>query len=105
MTTEGATNPMRATPNGTRVSRSTNSRTGLPSAFVQRANDGPGAGASALVPTNGTQDVDTAPGGSTAEPSRGPQLSEQLDMLAELFASRRQADLERRGLFLHPEVF
>jgi hypothetical protein len=32
-------------------------------------------------------------------------LSEQLDMLSDVLAARRVADLERRGLFLHPEVF
>ncbi len=45
------------------------------------------------------------PGQALVEQPRGPQLSEQLDMLSDVLADRRVADLERRGLFLHPEVF
>jgi hypothetical protein len=39
------------------------------------------------------------------EQPRGPQLSEQLDLLEEVLAFRRLADLQRRGLFIRPEVF
>ena len=70
----------------------------------------PPAGGQVLEPTafpfpGGAGSPSTTTGQVLPEQSRGPKLSEQLDMLTELFAERRQADLERRGLFLHPEVF
>jgi hypothetical protein len=95
---------MRATPSRTQVSRfSTSSQTGglpLPTGGNERGSD-----VEPYQPTNYAMSEGAERGDGTTEHSRGPQLSEQLDMLTELFTARRQADLERRGLFLHPEVF
>ena len=109
MTAEGAQNPMlaqnpmRATSNRNEVRRATQ---GAPGALSLPA--GPGAGQGAEFSQDGypgTTGHSATPGQALVEQPRGPQLSEQLDMLSEVLADRRLADLERRGLFLHPEVF
>ncbi|HTT92312.1 MAG TPA: hypothetical protein VMF65_22350 [Acidimicrobiales bacterium] len=93
---------MRATPSRTQISRFSTS--GRPAAFSlpNSGMAGPGSDAPPAPPITA---AGAGSGESAPEHSRGPELSEQLDMLADLFAARRQADLERRGLFLHPEVF
>jgi hypothetical protein len=105
MTTKGAMSPMRATPSRSQVSRFSTS--GIPSGLPlpSAGGDEGGADGQPYPPTHYRIPEDAQRAEPTTEQSNGPKLSEQLDMLTELFAERRQADLERRGLFLHPEVF
>jgi hypothetical protein len=96
---------MRATPSRSQVSRFSTS--GIPSGLPlpSAGGDEGGADGQPYPPTHYRIPEDAQRAEPTTEQSNGPKLSEQLDMLTELFAERRQADLERRGLFLHPEVF
>jgi hypothetical protein len=103
MTAEGAKNQMLDTSGRTEVRRAPPVR---PSALSLPAGD---RTSGAEVPVAGYPGATGAASGPASqaltEQSRGPQLSEQLDMLADVLAARRLADLERRGLFLRPEVF
>ncbi len=77
----------------------------VPSALSLPAGPRSGPGTDAFPSPGGAGSPSTAAGQVLPEQSRGPQLSEQLDMLSDVLAGRRMAELERRGLFLHPEVF
>jgi hypothetical protein len=92
-------------PGRTQVSRRTSPE--LPNGLsVPSAGGGaPDRGGPSSGFPGGSGPVSTTAASVPPEQSRGPQLSEQLDMLADVLAARRLADLERRGLFLRPEVF
>lgn len=98
-------NPMLAPPGRAQVSRRTTS--GLQIGWARAAGNRTGAEAENV--TTGTPGGNNAAGAAATqvppEQPRGPQLSEQLDLLDEVLNLRRLADLERRGLFLRPEVF
>ena len=92
---------MLATPGRTQVSRRYSPE--LPGGLPVPSTGGAGPERGGRSGASGT--VGTTVNSMPPEQSRGPQLSEQLDMLADVLAARRLADLERRGLFLRPEVF
>ena len=95
---------MLAPPGRTQVSRRTSPE--LPNGLsVPSAGGAPDRGGPSSGFPGGSATVSTTAASVPPEQSRGPQLSEQLDMLADVLAARRLADLERRGLFLRPEVF
>ena len=102
LTAEGARNPMSAPSSRSEVRRATST---VPSALSLPAGPRSGPGTDGFPSPGGAGSPSTAAGQVLPEQSRGPQLSEQLDMLSDVLAGRRLAELERRGLFLHPEVF